>query len=282
MKIIGKKYLILKKLDDGTISTVYLVKSIKKEEIYAAKVYNTYSKCYFNEIEALNNLSSLNHKNIVHLKEYGEEFIINDGIQEQNKKQYIILDYLPNKDLFYYISYSHEINEKKAKSIFCKIADAVKKCHEKGICHRDLKLENILLNKNNEPILCDFGFAILNNYTNLTEYLGSKHYKSPEIHRKIPYSGIKSDIFSLGVILFTLLFECFGFDQASSDNRLYKLIIRKKYDKYWEEIEKCIGTDKLNMISPEVRKLYLKMVAYSPNERPSIKDILEDESMKNL
>ena len=282
MKTIGKKYLILKNIGTGRTSTVYLVKSIENGEKYAAKVYDNYSKYYFNEIDALNNLSSLNHENIVHIKEYGEEYIINDGIKEQNKKQYILLDYLPNKDLFYYIFLSHEFNEKKAISIFNKIAKAVEKCHEKGICHMDLKLENILLNENNEPVLCDFGFSIQNNYTNLTEYFGTKHYDAPEILKKIPYNGIKSDIFSLGVILFTLLFGCFGFGEASSCNGLYKLIIRKKYDKYWEEIEKCIGKDKINITSPQVRKLYLKMVAYSPNERPLIKDILKDESMKNL
>ena len=282
MRTIGNKYLILKKLENGTTSTVYLVKSLEKEEMYAAKIYDNDSKFYYNEVETLKNLSSLNHKNIVHLKEYGEEYIINNDIQEQNKKQYILMDYLPNKDLFYYMLYSQEINEKNSLSIFYKIVKAVETCHEKGICHMDLKLENILFNENNEPILCDFGFSILNNYTNLTEYLGSTKYAAPEIIRKIPFNGIKSDIFSLGVILFTLVFGRFGFNQASKCNRLYKLIIRKKFDKYWEEIEKLIGKDKLNLVSPEVRKLYLKMVAYSPEERPSIKDILNDESMKNL
>lgn len=284
MITIGKEILIINKLDSGATSTVYLVKSIKNEEIFAAKVYNEPSQYYLNEIEILKRLSSVNCPNIIKLISYGEEYIINNGVPETEKKQYILIDYLPNKDLFFYVSNLKEINESNIKSIFYKIVKAVEHCHNKGVCHRDLKLENIMLDANNEPVLCDFGLSglIEANDGKLNEFIGTKSYAAPEILRNEPYSGIKCDIFSLGVILFTLVFHTFGFKSASSNDNYYYLIKKKKFNQYWDKIGKAIGKEKVNNISKEFKELYLKMVAYSPNERPSIKEILNYEWLNNI
>jgi serine/threonine protein kinase len=284
MKSIGKDFLILNELDEGATSKVYLVKSIKNGETYAAKIYNEPSNCYLNEIEMLERLSSLNNNNIINLISYGEDYIENNGIQENEKKNYIILDYLPNKDLFLYITNIKETNENDVKQIFSKILKAVEYCHNKGICHRDLKLENIMLDKNNEPVLCDFGLStyIENNNGYLTEYVGTKMYMSPEIIRNEPYSGIKCDIFSLGVILFSLMFQKFGFLEASRNDPFYNLIRKKKYDEYWFYISQQVGIEKVKKVSNNFKELYLKMVSYNPNERPSIKDILYGKWMNNI
>ena len=114
----------------------------------------------------------------------------------------------------------------------------------------------------------------------LNEFLGTNHYASPEILRQIPYNGIKSDIFSLGVMLFCLIFRSFPFSSATKSNSLYKLIFRKKYKEYWEEIGKKIGINKVESVSEECKILIFKMLAYNPNERPSIDEIYRDEWMK--
>ena len=284
MKTIGKEILIINELDSGATSTVYLVKSIKNEEIYAAKIYNEPSKYYLIEIEMLKRLSSLNCPNIIKLISYGEEYITINGIPEKEKKQFILIDYLPNKDLFFYVSNLKEMNESNIKTIFYKIVKAVEQCHNKGVCHRDLKLENIMLDKNNQPVLCDFGLSglIETNDELLTEFIGTQSYAAPEILRHEPYSGIKCDIFSLGVILFTLMIHKFGFIKAVRSDKYYNLIRKKKFNQYWEEIGKKIGKEKVNNISIEFKELYFKMVAYSPNERPSIKEILNDKWMNNI
>ena len=105
MKNIGKEFLMLREIDSGNTSTVYLVKSMKTEKIYAAKVYGENSESFFNEVDILEKLSSLNSPNIIHLISYGEDYIINNGIPEKETKQYIILEYMPNNDLFYYAKY---------------------------------------------------------------------------------------------------------------------------------------------------------------------------------
>ena len=283
MKNIGKEFLMLREIDSGNTSTVYLVKSMKTEKIYAAKVYGENSESFFNEVDILEQLSSLNSPNIIHLISYGEDYIINNGIPEKETKQYIILEYMPNNDLFYYATHLNGINEQKIKKIFYKILKAVQQCHDKGICHRDLKLENIMFNEQNEPVLCDFGYGgLLNENEKFTDFVGTINYMAPEILRRIPYSGIRSDIFSLGVILFALIIQKFGFEKATPSDKLYRLIIQKKYEEYWEKIGNIIGNEIIEKVSPEFKELYLKMVAYSPNERPSIEDIIKCEWLKNI
>ena len=283
MKNIGKEFLMLREIDSGKTSTVYLVKSMKTEKIYAAKVYGENSESFFNEVDILEKLSSLNSPNIIHLISYGEDYIINNGIPEKETKQYIILEYMPNNDLFYYATHLNDINEQNIKKIFYKILKAVQQCHDKGICHRDLKLENIMFNEQNEPVLCDFGYGgLLNENEKFTDFVGTINYMAPEILRRIPYSGIRSDIFSLGVILFALIIQKFGFEEATPSNKLYRLIIQKKYEEYWEKIGNIIGKEIIEKVSPEFKELYLKMVAFSPNERPSIEDIIKCEWLKNI
>ena len=278
-EIIGNEYYILRNLDYGGTSKVYLIKSIKTEKNYVAKIYNSKSKYYENEVKILKKISLLNVSNIIRLISYGEEEIKEDSNSEPENKQYIILDYLPNKDLFSYIKNNNEINEQEALHFFKEIIKAVQQCHNNNICHRDLKMENILLDENNYPVLCDFGFSALiegsDGQTKFTEYFAPSNYIPPEINLRIPYDGKKSDIFSLGVILFALLFGKFGFTIAIPSNNIYKFIVKKRYDKYWEEIGKVVGNNKVKSISPKLKELYVKMVSNNPNERPSIETVIE-------
>ena len=74
----------------------------------------------------------------------------------------------------------------------------------------------------------------------------------------------------------------FGFAKASSSDYFYYLIKKKKFNQYWDEIGKRIGKEKTNNISKEFKELYFKMVEYSPNDRPSIKEILNNKWLNNI
>ena len=281
MKTIGNQYIIKTDLDNGATATVYLVECIKTGKIYAAKLYDKINDDNKTEIEILKRLSSSNNPYIIHLISWGEEYILIDGVAENNeKKLFIIIDYLPNKDLFSYIN-SNEIDENMAKNLFYKILKAVEYCHSQGICHRDIKLENILLNEKKEPVLCDFGYGSLS-IDNLKYYIGSEHYYPPEILRQKPYNGIKSDIFCLGVLLFVLVFKSYGFETATFNDYLYKLIMKKKFSAYWNNIGIIYGEEKVEIVSLDCKKLIFKMLAFSPIDRPSIKDILNSNWLKGI
>ena len=279
-EIIGREYLIKALIGSGFTSDIYLVKSIVNEGIYAAKVYKSQNEYFLKEIEIMKKLSINNTPGIVHLVSYGGEPIIRNGIPDENVVHYIIMDYIPNKDLFYYVKKNRGLNEREAQYIFRKIVEAVNQCHKQKICHRDLKLENILLDENKNPILCDFGFASLIEEKNgkLSEILGTEHYCPPEIN--LPYDGFKVDSFCLGVILFSLIFCAFGFSEPKKSNRLYKLIYRGKFEEYWEEIGKKYGKEKVDNVSEEFKRLFFRLVSYDPNKRLSTDEILNDDWLK--
>ena len=92
-------------------------------------------------------------------------------------------------------------------------------------------------------------------------------------------NGVKADIYSLGILLFNLITGKYCFTFANYADNLYKYIIEKNYELFWTSV-KSNKTNKI--LSDEFKKLYVKMVAKNPNERPSIEDILNSEWMKEL
>ena len=174
--------------------------------------------------------------------------------------------------MFNYIYFTQRgLEEKYVKVIFTKILKGVQACHNANICHRDLKMENILFDEQFNPKIYDFGFATFNE-NSLKDFLGTKSYAAPEILFHRPYDGFKADIFSLGVVLFTIVTCKFGFLQATIDDPYYRLIMTKYYRKYWDKVGKQIQGE----ISEEFKKLYCKMISFNPQDRPSIEDILYD------
>jgi serine/threonine protein kinase len=144
----------------------------------------------------------------------------------------------------------------------------------------DIKLENIVFDKNFEPIIIDFGYSM-----ELEELdgkilpfkgsRGSKLYESPEMLENKEYNGIQSDIFSLGVILFNIVSGSYGFKSSSTDDKYYKFIVNNKdeYKDYWKLVEQTVNMK----FSDNFKKLYVKMVAYNPSDRiKNIDEILND------
>jgi serine/threonine protein kinase len=139
--------------------------------------------------------------------------------------------------------------------------------------------------------LIDFGFAAKcvdseNKPKKLKRSIGTAYYCAPKILEGNSYDGIKADIFSIGAILFVLMTKNFGFAEAKVNNissnirnLLYKLIKVKRYDRYWELLERYF---KIRNLSPKFKNLYLKMVAYNPEERPTIEEIRQDEFLVDI
>lgn len=136
----------------------------------------------------------------------------------------------------------------------------------KGVVHRDLKLENILVNENMELKVADFGFATYKKVEKLKSYRGTMTYMAPEIKEGKQYDGRQVDIFSTGVILFIIVQGIFPFKEAKKDEYFYNLLLQGRLEHYWKKV----GGERL---SPEFRELILSMFSYDPKKRPTIEEL---------
>ena len=152
----------------------------------------------------------MNNPNIIHLEGYSTGKI-SIQVKITNNANYLILEYCPKGDLFEYVQIER-FTERQAKYIFKKILLGVQALHGANICHRNLKLETILLDNNFTPKISNFVFATQFRQNNqpimLTDIVGTLGHMSPNILSNQSYNGEKADIFSLGVILFELPSTC--------------------------------------------------------------------------
>ena len=141
--------------------------------------------------------------------------------------------------------------------------DLLEYMHAQNVVHRDLKLENILIDEELNLKVVDFGFATFRKINNLKSYRGTMTYMAPEIKENKVYDGVKIDLFSTAVILFIIVQGIFPFKEAKKDEYFYKLIITEDLDTYWR---KTGGQN----LSPEFKDLIIKMFSYDGSKRPSV------------
>ena len=126
---------------------------------------------------------------------------------------YIVTEFAAKGDIFDHLVNNGKMSEPEACHVFAQIISAVKYCHTRGVVHRDLKVENLLLDGDSNIKLADFGFS--NYYTEkslLSTWCGSPPYAAPELFEGKKYVGPKVDMWSLGVVLYVLVSGTLPFD----------------------------------------------------------------------
>lgn len=144
--------------------------------------------------------------------------------------------------------------------------DSVEFMHTRRVVHRDLKLENILIDDNLNLKLADFGFACYKNIDALKSYRGTMTYMAPEIKEGKQYKGTNVDMFSIGVILFIIVQGIFPFKEARKEEYFYNLLLEGKTDLYFQKVN---GTG----LSDDFKDLILKFFSYEGDMRPTIEQI---------
>ena len=278
---IDDKYIILKSIGEGGFAKVFLVyekDANAKNQKYAAKVLFKNDEYFDIKIEIINKIKNLQSPYIINIITSGKGKIKKKGNDNDDIiKQYVIYEYASKKSIYEYLIFANSNNfeEKYAKIIFKYILKGFQAMHNASICHRDIKLGNILLDENFKPKICDFGFTCkYNKNIKLKGRCGTHKYCSPEIMRKEGfqgYDGIKADIFSLGI---TLLLMVLGI-QKKSEKEFIKYKEEYDFDSYLNKIKILI-----NDTSKEFQDLIIKMIDFNPEKRPSIENILDDPWMK--
>ena len=190
------------------------------------------------------------------------------------KIKYLVLDYASEGELFCFISKENPLSEEMARFVFAQILDGLEHIHQSGVAHRDLKIENILVDSEFNIKLTDFGFAGpiegRGRDGKLTTRLGTPNYLAPEVILKEPYFGEKIDIFACAAVLFVLLTFQFPFHKAALINDpFYKFIAARRSDLFWKK-HASSGRRGENFFSAEFKDLFSKMVALDSARRPSI------------
>lgn len=259
------KYNIIEEIDRGGMAVVYKACQKGLDRIVALKVLpaNVTINASFVErfLTEAQSVAKLGHPNIVTIFEVSVEKDI----------YFLAMDYIPGQNLFYYL------NQKKPKlvqvlEIVRKLACALDYAHEQKILHRDLKLNNVIMRDNEEPILIDFGLAkiIGSEDTDLTrtgEILGSPAYMAPE---RIFGKGLdsRSDVCSLGIMLYEMLtFKNPYFDPRSIIQTTKNVV----------EANPVTPRNLVSWLPIEVESITLKAMNGDPDERyQTMKEFAED------
>jgi len=200
-KILGNRYEIVEKIGGGGMALVYKAKCKLLNRYVAVKVLRPE---FINDEEFINKFrresqaaASLSHPNIVSIYDVGAE----DNIY------YIVMEYVNGKTLKQLIREKGKLSADETLDIAIKIAEALNHAHENHIVHRDIKPHNILVTEDGMVKVTDFGIAraaTTSTVTNTSNVIGSVHYFSPEQARG-GYTDEKSDIYSLGVVMYEMI-----------------------------------------------------------------------------
>ncbi|KAG8186306.1 hypothetical protein JTE90_007329 [Oedothorax gibbosus] len=253
------RYRLLKTIGKGNFAKVKLAKHLPTGKEVAIKIIDKTQlnpsslQKLFREVRIM---KILDHPNIVKLFQ----------VIETEKTLYLVMEYASGGEVFDYLVAHGRMKEKEARAKFRQIVSAVQYCHQKRIIHRDLKAENLLLDGEMNIKIADFGFS--NEFVpgqKLDTFCGSPPYAAPELFQGKKYDGPEVDVWSLGVILYTLVSGSLPFDGANL-KELRERVLRGKY-----RIPFYMSTDCENLLK--------KFLVLNPGKRASLEAIMKDKWM---
>jgi len=216
-------YKFVKLVGKGAFGKVTLgVHKLTGKQVAIKTIEKAYMKDEFSRKKVLQEvyiLKNIKHSNVIRLLE----------VFESPKHLLIVMEYSGGGDLLKYIKKHGRLEENKAREYFIQIVYGLAHWHWRSVLHRDVKLDNILLDGEGGVKLCDFGVSkIMKKDCEINEQWGTPAYIAPEIISDQGYSGFSVDIWSLGVLLYAMLWGTVPF-KASNMKDLHNLIMKGSF-----------------------------------------------------
>ncbi|XP_074366271.1 serine/threonine-protein kinase SRK2A-like [Apium graveolens] len=253
-----EKYEVVKDIGSGNFGVARLMRHKETKELVAMKYIERGHKIDENVAREIINHRSLRHPNIIRFKE----------VLLTPTHLAIVMEYASGGELFDRICTAGRFSEHEARYFFQQLISGVSFCHAMQICHRDLKLENTLLDGSPAPRLkiCDFGYSkssLLHSRPKST--VGTPAYIAPEVLSRHEYDGKMADVWSCGVTLYVMLVGAYPFEDPDDPKNFRKTIQRIMATQY--KIPDYVH------ISQDCRHLLSRIFVASSSRRITIKEI---------
>ncbi|KAH9720942.1 protein kinase domain-containing protein [Citrus sinensis] len=252
-----ERYEPVKELGSGNFGVARLVRDKRTKELVAVKYIERGKKIDENVQREIINHRSLRHPNIIRFKE----------VLLTPTHLAIVMEYAAGGELFARICSAGRFSEDEARFFFQQLISGVSYCHSMEICHRDLKLENTLLDGSPQPRLkiCDFGYSksgLLHSQPKST--VGTPAYIAPEVLARKEYDGKSSDVWSCGVTLYVMLVGAYPFEDPEDPRNFRKTIDRIRNVQYF--------LPDYVRVSADCRHLLSQIFVADPSKDPHSRD----------
>ncbi|KAL2229989.1 CBL-interacting serine/threonine-protein kinase 7-like [Sesamum indicum] len=258
--IILEKYQLSRLLGRGSFAKVYLGRSLDNSDTEvaikvidkAATVDAAMEPRILREVSAMRRLH--HHPNILELYE----------VMATKSKIYLVMELAPGGELFAKLSRCRRFSEPTARRYFQQVVSALRFCHQNGVFHRDIKPQNLLLDKNGLLKITDFGLSALSEQKRdglIYTACGTPAYTAPEVVYRKGYDGEKADAWSCGVLLYVFLAGCLPFDDSNLSN-MYRAMHRRAFEfPDW--------------VSKSARIVIYRLMDPNPNTRLSLDELVK-------
>ncbi|KFK42214.1 hypothetical protein AALP_AA2G226300 [Arabis alpina] len=253
-----ERYEIVKDIGSGNFGVAKLVRDKTSKELFAIKFIERGQKIDEHVQREIMNHRSLNHPNIIRFKE----------VLLTATHLAIVMEYASGGELFGRICSAGRFSEDEARFFFQQLISGVSYCHTLQICHRDLKLENTLLDGSAAPRvkICDFGYSksgVLHSQPKST--VGTPAYIAPEVLSKKEYDGKIADVWSCGVTLYVMLVGAYPFEDPTDPKDFRKTIGRILRSQY--------SIPDYVRVSDECKHLLSRIFVANPEKRITVEEI---------
>ncbi|KAA8536561.1 hypothetical protein F0562_029039 [Nyssa sinensis] len=257
-----ERYELVKDIGSGNFGVARLMRNKETKELVAMKYIERGHKIDENVAREIINHRSLCHPNIIRFKE----------VVLTPTHLAIVMEYAAGGELFERICNAGRFSEDEARYFFQQLISGVSYCHSMQICHRDLKLENTLLDGSPAPRLkiCDFGYSkssLLHSKPKST--VGTPAYIAPEVLSRREYDGKLADVWSGGVTLYVMLVGAYPFEDQEDPRNFRKTIqrivaVQYKIPDYVHISQDCVHLLSRIFVASPARRITIKEIKSHP------------------